>query len=82
LKRDHFSFIDHLVPIRILWAFDILPPIDASGQPILPDTEMMDGHLSIRPRTFSYHLVPRKPNVATVITAEAARAEEELVSWT
>lgn len=43
---------------------------------------MMDGHISIQPRKFTYHLVPRNASVSTVIAGEAARAEEELIPWT
>jgi len=42
----------------------------------------MDGHISIQPRKFTYHLVPRNASVSTVIAGEAARAEEELIPWT
>ncbi|KAJ3576560.1 hypothetical protein NP233_g352 [Leucocoprinus birnbaumii] len=67
---------------RILWAFDVRPVVNEAGIPNLPDTEMMDGHVSVQPRDFAYHLVPRESSVSVVIGAEAARAEEELISWT
>lgn len=76
------SFLMRLMLFRTLWAFDILPPLNEFGKPILPDIETMDGHLSVQPREFAYRLVPRRANTASVIVAEAARAEEELVSWT
>ncbi|KXN84134.1 Fumitremorgin C synthase [Leucoagaricus sp. SymC.cos] len=67
---------------RTLWAFDVCPSLNEFEKPILPDPDIMDGHVSIQPRKFAYHLVPREPNVSTVVVAEATRAEEELVSWT
>lgn len=66
---------------RTLWAFDIQPKLNELGKPILPETEMMDGHLSIQPRKFAYYLIPRSASVSTVIAGEAARAEEELTPW-
>lgn len=66
---------------RTLWAFDVRPPLDEFGKPVLPDKDSMDGYLSIQPHQLSYHLVPREANVPTVVRAEAVRAEEELVSW-
>jgi len=66
---------------RTLWAFDIRPKLNELGKPILPETETMDGHLSIQPRKFTYHLIPRNASVSTVIAGEAARAEEELIPW-
>jgi len=66
---------------RTLWAFNIQPKLNELGKPILPETETMDGHLSIQPRNFTYHLVPRNANVSTVIAGEAVRAEEELIRW-
>ncbi|KAF9454479.1 cytochrome P450 [Macrolepiota fuliginosa MF-IS2] len=56
---------------RTLWAFDILPPLNEFGKPILPDIETMDGHLSVQPRKFAYQLVPRRTNISSVISAEA-----------
>ncbi|KAF8888916.1 cytochrome P450 [Gymnopilus junonius] len=60
----------------LLWAFDILPSKDNTGNEILPSVAMEDfvEGLAIRPHPFGYLLKPRKGD------EEAKRAKEEIAS--
>jgi len=50
-----------IVIIRILWAFDINPPKDSDGKPVIPSTEVFIGGLVTRPRPFAFSLELRRP---------------------
>ncbi|KAI0922932.1 hypothetical protein AcW1_002551 [Taiwanofungus camphoratus] len=45
--------------VRLLWAFDITPPVDASGAPILPDPAACRPGITAEPDTFKVVMTPR-----------------------
>ncbi len=66
---------------RLLWAYDILPALDADKKPVLPDLEAFVGMLVVQPAGFQCRFVPRRPDVVTVIEAEGLEADIELKAW-
>jgi hypothetical protein len=68
---------------RILWAFDINPPKDSNGRPIIPSTDDFIGGLVIRPRPFTFSLELRRPeeDAKDVIKMESKQAEDEAMAW-
>ncbi|TDL17085.1 cytochrome P450 [Rickenella mellea] len=66
---------------RLLWAYDILPALDADKKPVLPDLEAFVGMLVVQPARFECRFVPRRPDVVTVIEAEGLEADIELKAW-
>ncbi|KAJ3519541.1 hypothetical protein NMY22_g13146 [Coprinellus aureogranulatus] len=71
-----------MVVSKILWAFDVLPPLDASGKPILPDPNAFIGGIVIKPVPFEFVLKPREgKNVESVVLSEAEKAEVQLAAY-
>lgn len=70
--------------LRLLWAFDIRPPIDSTGRSILPNPDDMEGETVVRPKNlmFEFHLRGASEQTRDVIIAEAERAENEASAWT
>ncbi|KAF9053352.1 cytochrome P450 [Panaeolus papilionaceus] len=66
---------------RLLWAYDIIPPKDAAGKPILPDTNDFDEGLVIHPRPFKYHFVLRRESARALIEEEYSQALVDAVAW-
>ncbi|KZV85276.1 cytochrome P450 [Exidia glandulosa HHB12029] len=48
-----------IAAVRLLWAFNIEPPVDASGKPILPDPARCRNGLTAEPDTFGVVMKPR-----------------------
>ncbi|KAF8967362.1 hypothetical protein BDZ97DRAFT_2057027 [Flammula alnicola] len=67
--------------VRILWAFDISPPLDEKGMAMLPSTDDFIDSLVGHPRPFEFLLQPRKEVAHSIITEEWKRAEEEASAW-
>lgn len=54
--------------VSLLWAFDILPPTDVNGKPILPDPTAVRKGLTAEPDTFDVVLKPRRAIDVDVLT--------------
>jgi len=70
-----------IVISRVLWAFNIVPPTDESGVPILPSADDFTSGLITRPMPFKVLFQPRSKATAELILEEAERAESELSAW-
>jgi len=46
--------------VSLLWGFDILPPTDASGKPVLPDPSAVRNGLTAEPDSFDVVMKPRR----------------------
>ncbi|KAK0235465.1 cytochrome P450 [Armillaria nabsnona] len=66
---------------RILWAFNITPPVDSQGNKILPSADSFTSGLITRPTPFKCCFEPRSQNAREVIIQEAERAELEASAW-
>ncbi|KAF7790453.1 hypothetical protein EIP86_001408 [Pleurotus ostreatoroseus] len=67
---------------RVLWAFEVSPKRDASGQEILPDPDAFTTTgLSRIPVYFEFNLRPRSADVEKMIAAEASEADVVLREW-
>jgi cytochrome P450 len=66
---------------RLLWAFDILPPHDSAGNPILPDTSEFEEGLVIHPRPFTFHFKLRRESARALIDEEYAQALVDAAAW-
>lgn len=93
-ERDHFSFGAgrricsglHLAEnsmfitvAKILWAFDVLPPLDGNGREMpvdLSDNAYEPGSNTI-PKPFGVRFVPRNKEVETVVRKEWDQAERD-----
>jgi hypothetical protein len=64
------------VPIRILWAFNIVP---LNGNPKQAQSDA-DGRFG-SPALLPYKLVPRGEHVPVVITEQAQLADKEAKGW-
>ena len=61
----------------MLWAFDIRPENDASGEPIIPDQEQLTQGFVCMPEEFPASFVARSEGRASIIKAEWESAEKE-----
>lgn len=74
LNEDHFGFgfgrrtcpgqylaskSVFIAAVRLIWAFHITPPVDASGKPVLPDPTKCRNGLTAEPDTFGVVMTPR-----------------------
>lgn len=64
---------------RILWGFKIEPAVDASGQPILPDPDLLTQGFVCMPVEFPATITPRSKERAELITKEWREAENGLL---
>ncbi|KAK6447166.1 hypothetical protein FP744_10003416 [Trichoderma asperellum] len=85
-KRDHYVFGSgrriclgihvaerslFIAISRMLWAFDFLPELDPSGNPILPDPNKLTEGLSVLPEKFGVQIIPRDEARARKIMDES-----------
>lgn len=73
---QHAVFIN---VVRILWAFDVLPPTDENGKKILPTLNEPGSGFLWRPTQFECIFKPRRSGVEEMILSEAERAESEFL---
>ena len=67
---------------RILWAFDILPRMNETGKPILPDMGAMKFFgLTRKPGPIEFVAKLRFPEAESVIEKEAVESEKMLKAW-
>ncbi|PPQ74384.1 hypothetical protein CVT24_000838 [Panaeolus cyanescens] len=66
---------------RLLWAYDIVPPKDQSGNRILPDPNDFDEGLVIHPKPFKYHFILRRQSAKALIEAEYGQALVDAEAW-
>ena len=66
---------------RILWAFDISPPVDENGAHILPDPNNFTLGFNSRPMPFGCVLKPRSEKIRELIMREGEAANESLAGW-
>jgi len=64
---------------RILWAFDLEPAKDASGQPIIPDAENLTQGFVCMPEEYPASIKPRSKERAEKVRAEWRQAEKDLL---
>lgn len=65
----------------MLWAFDIVAPVDENGKELLPSSTDFTSGLISRPANLKYKLVPRTSSVGELIALEAESAEMEATRW-
>lgn len=66
---------------RFMWAFDILPALDAQGKPIIPDSNNYTNGFNSKPVSFDCRIIPRNEKVVDVIKSEYQAAQGRLGSW-
>ncbi|KAI0364208.1 cytochrome P450 [Pilatotrama ljubarskyi] len=66
---------------RLLWAFDILPALDPSGKPLLPDSWNFTNGFNSKPVSFECRVKARTPQVAGRIEKEWEAATVRLEKW-
>jgi cytochrome P450 len=68
-----------IVAAKVLWAFDIKPPLDDNGDEIPLDTthEAYEKSAIVVPKPFKLRFIPRNPHREKVIREEWAKAEAE-----
>lgn len=66
---------------RILWAFDIMPPVDEKGNRVLPSVDSFTSGLTTRPEPFKCYFEPRSSQAKDTIVQEADRAEIDALAW-
>ncbi|KAK7683740.1 hypothetical protein QCA50_013116 [Cerrena zonata] len=66
---------------RILWAFDISPPVDSNGEFVLPDPSNFTDGFNSRPIPFGCNLKPRSGKIRELIMKEGEAANESLAEW-
>ena len=66
---------------RILWAFDISPPVDENGAHILPDPNNFTLGFNSRPMPFGCVLKPRSEKIRELVMREGEAANESLAGW-
>lgn len=66
---------------RFMWAFDILPALDAQGEPIIPDANNYTNGFNSKPVSFDCRIIPRNEKVVDVIKSEYQAAQGRLGSW-
>lgn len=64
---------------RMLWGFDITPSVDASGNPVIPDTNKYTQGFVCMPEEFPAVITPRSKERADIIRREWKQAEDELL---
>ena len=64
--------------LGMAWAFDIVPKLDAAGQPILPDIEAMTQGLAILPLPFQAQFKPRSEPRRQMVEDDWSEAEQLL----
>ncbi|KAK0213317.1 cytochrome P450 [Desarmillaria ectypa] len=67
--------------VRILWAFDVMPPVDEKGNKVLPSADSFTTGLTIQPEPFKCYFEPRSPHAKDIIIQEAERAEIDACAW-
>ncbi|KAI0353739.1 cytochrome P450 [Trametes cingulata] len=70
-----------IVITRLLWAFNIVPVLDADGKPVLPPADDFTSGLITRPNPFPCSFEVRGRHVEELIALEADRAEAEAARW-
>lgn len=68
--------------VRILWAFDIMPPVDEKGNKVLPSVDSFTSGLTTGPEHFKCYFEPRSSRAKDIIIQEADRAEIDALAWT
>ncbi|KAK0448612.1 cytochrome P450 [Armillaria borealis] len=63
--------------VRMLWAFDIMPPVDEKGNKVLPSIDSFTSGLTTRPEPFKCYFEQAKD----IIIQEADRAEIDALAW-
>ena len=66
---------------RILWAFSILPVLDALDKPVIPDRWAFTDRFNSRPESFQCRLVARNEKVKALVEQEWELAKELLGKW-
>lgn len=66
---------------RLMWAFDILPALDAEGKPIIPDSNNYTDGFNSLPVSFDCRFVPRNEKVIDTIKSDYEPAMTRLASW-
>ncbi|KAH9900103.1 cytochrome P450 [Xylariomycetidae sp. FL2044] len=66
------------VIIRLLWAYDIRPGLDESGNEVTLDIFAYTSCENMRPEPFKARFIPRTPQIEQMILEEAKVAREEL----
>ncbi|KAL1939407.1 hypothetical protein VTO73DRAFT_9963 [Trametes versicolor] len=66
---------------RLLWAFDILPALDAVGKPVLPDPWNFTNGFNSKPISFECRVKARSAGVGGRIEKEWESATESLEKW-
>ncbi|KAI0672430.1 cytochrome P450 [Trametes maxima] len=66
---------------RLLWAFDILPALDAAGKPELPDPWAFTNGFNSKPVSFQCRVKARNVRVSDRIEKEWKVANERLDRW-
>lgn len=62
---------------RMLWAFDITPAVDASGEPIMPDSSKLTQGFDCCPEEFPATITPRSKERAEIVEREWREVEAE-----
>ncbi|KAK5172958.1 uncharacterized protein LTR77_003080 [Saxophila tyrrhenica] len=62
---------------RMLWAFDITPAMDASGQPIIPDQDKLTQGFVCMPEEYPATITPRSKARADRVRSEWQHAQQE-----
>ena len=66
---------------RMLWAFSILPALDARGHPIIPDRWAFTDRFNSRPESFVCRLEVRNEKIKVLVEQEWDSAKELLGKW-
>ncbi|KAK3711990.1 hypothetical protein LTR37_009302 [Vermiconidia calcicola] len=64
---------------RVLWAFDVTPALDASGEKIIPDQERLTQGFVCMPEEYQCTISSRSAGRAERVRSEWRKAEEELL---
>ncbi|KAK0475538.1 cytochrome P450 [Armillaria novae-zelandiae] len=67
--------------VRMLWAFDIMPPVDEKGNKVLPSVDSFTSGLTTEPEHFKCYFEPRSSRAKDIIMQEADRAEIDALAW-
>lgn len=67
--------------VTILWAFDIMPPVDENGNKVLPSADSFTTGLVTRPEPFKCYFEARSSQAKDIIMQEAERAEIDACAW-
>ena len=66
---------------RILWAFDIIPPLADNGKPVLPDRWDFTNGFNSKPVSFRCQIKARSARAAECVEREWEGAKERLGKW-